>query len=99
MYHNPIYRKQKDSYNLWSVFLPPFDSIFPLSRPYLEQPVVVYHPLLVLQQTQQGVLRVQQHLALFTVLALSPRLFQGQDLQNTVKLKSNIQYHFIFMMT
>lgn len=90
MYHNPIYQTQKivityPSPHSLECILPPFDSIFPLSRPYLEQPVVVYHPLLVLQQTQQGVLRVQQHLALFTVLALSPRLFQGQDLQNTVK--------------
>ena len=55
-------------------------------RAYLEESVMVHHPVLAVQQRQQGVLRVEQHLALPLLLVLPGRvaaLLQGQDLWGT----------------
>lgn len=61
---------------------------------YLEEPVVVNHSVLVVQQREEGVLRMQQHLPLPLFLSLPSTvhaLIQRQDLtQPPESLKSLI---------
>ena len=65
----------------------------------LEESMVVYGAWLAMQQGQQGVLCVQQHLALTVLLALLPRLvLQAQDLQQSHSSRSHNHGHTYITM-
>ena len=59
---------------------------------HLEEPVVVNHPVLRVEEGEQGVLGVQQHLALPLLLAfnsLVAPLLKGKDLRKACAQKQN----------
>ena len=59
---------------------------------HLEEPMVVNHPVLRVEEGEQGVLGVQQHLALPLLLAFNPLvapLLKGKDLRKACTQKQN----------